>query len=174
MDFREIKEIFNDTFKYIIVIVVVLIIAIYVISLSQVVGDSMEPNYSNGDIMLVSKLHYKFSDVKRNEVISFESEGVRYLIKRVIGLPGETIEYKDNTLYINGVGYQETTTGDYKTKDFDMSDFDHEKIPDNMYLVLGDNREDSYDSREFGLIKKEDIIGKCIFRIWPLSKIGKP
>ena len=105
MDFREIKEFLSDTFKYIIVIILVLILAIYVISLSQVVGNSMSPNYNDGDVVFVSKIHYKISSIQRNDIISFKNEDTRYLIKRVIGLPGEIIEYKDNTLYIDGIGY---------------------------------------------------------------------
>lgn len=174
MDFREIKEFLSDAFKYIIVIIIVLVLAIYIISLSQVVGNSMSPNYNDGDIVFVSKIHYKLGNVKRNDIISFESEDVRYLIKRVIGLPGESIEYKDNTLYINGVGYEELYLDDDTwTDNFSLIDLDYSQIPEDMYLVLGDNREDSYDSRDFGLIKKSDIIGKCIFKIWPLNEMGK-
>ena len=174
MDFREIKEFLSDTFKYIIVIILVLILAIYVISLSQVVGNSMSPNYNDGDVVFVSKIHYKISTIQRNDIISFKKEDTRYLIKRVIGLPGEIIEYKDNTLYIDGVGYDELYLDkSTKTNNFSLNDLGYTKIPDDMYLVLGDNREDSYDSRDFGLIKKSDIIGKCIFQLWPLNKIKK-
>ena len=70
MDFREIKEFLSDTFKYIIVIILVLILAIYVISLSQVVGNSMSPNYNDGDVVFVSKIHYKISTIQRNDIIS--------------------------------------------------------------------------------------------------------
>ena len=174
MDFREIKEFLSDTFKYIIVILLVLILAIYVISLSQVVGNSMSPNYNDGDVVFVSKIHYKISSIQRNDIISFKNEDTRYLIKRVIGLPGEIIEYKDNTLYIDGIGYDELYLDkNIKTNNFSLNDIGYTKIPDDMYLVLGDNREESYDSRDFGLIKKSDIIGKCIFQVWPLNKLKK-
>ncbi len=173
MDFRDIKEFFRDTFKYIIVIIVVLVTALYIATFTQVVGPSMEPNYYDGDVVLLLKAHYKIFEVKRNDIISFESDGVRYLIKRVIGLPGETIEYKNNILYINGTAYQENLYEGIKTKDFKLSQLGYDVIPDDMYLVLGDNRGNSYDSRNFGLITKKQIIGKCIFQIWPLNRIGR-
>lgn len=170
MDWRDIKEFIKDAFKYIVVIICVLIVAIYVVSFVQVVGPSMEPNYTDGEVLIISKFHYKVFDVKRNDIISFESEGVRYLIKRVIGLPGETIEYKNNILYINGVGYEESIVEGLVTNDFKLKDLGYDVIPDGMYLVLGDNRNDSYDSRDFGLITDDQIIGKCLLRFWPLSK----
>ncbi len=174
MDLRDIKEFFNDTFKYIIVIIVVLILALYVISFTQVVGPSMEPTHKDGEVMLLSKMHYTFFDVKRNDVIAMESEEVRMLVKRVIGLPGETIEYKDNVLYIDGEGFEESIVTDLVTEDFKLSDLpgNHEVIPDGMYLVLGDNRSNSYDSRDFGLVAIEDFQGKCIFTIWPFTNFG--
>ncbi|MDD2435794.1 MAG: signal peptidase I, partial [Bacilli bacterium] len=96
----------------------------------------------------------------------------KYLIKRVIGLPGEKIEYKDNILYIDDEAYQEKITDDLITDDFSLQDMGHEVIPEDMYLVFGDNRGDSLDSRSFGLIKKDDIIGKPFVRIWPLNQFN--
>ncbi len=174
LDFRDIQEFLRDSFKYIIVIIIVLVIALYVLSFSQVVGPSMEPTHQDGEVMLLSKMHYTFFDVKRNDVIALESEGVRMLIKRVIGLPGETIEYKDNILYINGEGFEENIVKDLETEDFKLSELvgEYDVIPEDMYLVLGDNRADSYDSRDFGLVPIDDILGKCIFTIWPLTNLG--
>ncbi len=174
MDFRDIQEFFRDSFKYIIVIVIVFVLALYVVSFSQVVGPSMEPTHQDGEVMFLSKMHYTFFEVKRNDVIALESEGVRMLIKRVIGLPGESIEYKDNKLYINGEAFKENIYPDMVTDDFNLSELpgEYETIPEDMYLVLGDNRGDSYDSRNFGLVPIEDIMGKCVFTIWPLSSLG--
>ena len=91
------------------------------------------------------------------------------MVKRVVGLPGEKVEYKDNYVIVDGVTYKEnfidTTT--VKTNDFSIQDLGYEIIPDNKYLVLGDNREDSLDSRSYGLIDKQEIIGKAWIRIWP-------
>ena len=171
MDFREITEFFKDTLKYIIVIVVVLVIVLYVVTLQQVVGPSMQPTLNEGDVLILNKFQYHIFDVKRNDVIALKYDGSKYLIKRVIGLPGESIYYKDNILYINGNPYKENIVEGLVTEDFDLKDIGYDVIPEDMYLVLGDNRGNSLDSRskEVGLIKKEDIIGKVFIRIWPLS-----
>ncbi|MFI3308036.1 MAG: signal peptidase I, partial [Mycoplasmatota bacterium] len=98
MDFRDIKEFFNDAFKYIILIVVVFVVAVYILSFQQVVGNSMEPTFSSGDVVLINKLFPTFFDIDRNDVIVLVEDS-SYLIKRVIGLPGEYIKYEDNKLY---------------------------------------------------------------------------
>lgn len=173
MDWLDIKEFFKDTFKYIIFIVVILFIAIYVVGLQQVVGPSMSPTLNNGDILILDKASYKFFNVKRNDVIALYSSKSKYLIKRVVGMPGEYIEFKNNQLYINNVLVEEEYLSDsVVTNDFSIRELGYETIPEDMYLVLGDNREDSSDSRdpEIGLIKKSDILGKVRLRIWPLNK----
>lgn len=170
MDFRDIKEFFSDAFKYIIVIVVVLIIVLYVVSLQQVVGPSMQPNLNNGDVLILSKIHYRLFDIKRNDVIVLNDEKNKFMIKRVIGLPGETISYKDNILYIDGVAYNEKLYEGITTADFDLKDLEYDKIPEDTYFVLGDNRGNSTDSRILGPISKEDIIGKVMVKIWPLNE----
>ena len=92
------------------------------------------------------------------------------MVKRVIGLPGEHIEYKDNKLYVNGSLVLENNIS-VETKDFKLEDIGYETIPKDMYFVLGDNRTNSNDSREFGLVKKDEIIGKIVMRLYPFSKI---
>lgn len=174
MDWLDIKEFIKDTFKYIIVIVVVLVLAIYVVSLQQVVGPSMSDTLNNNDIVLLDKISYRFTDIKRGDVVSLYYADTKYLIKRVIGLPGEYVEFQDNKLYIDNKYMDEDYVEDVITDDFSLSELGYDEIPEDMYLVLGDNREDSLDSRDasVGLIPKEDIIGKVRIRIWPLNKIG--
>ena len=173
MDLREFREFVIDTSKLILTVVVVLVIVIYVASLQQIVGPSMSPTFNNKDIAILNKLHYRFFKVKRFDIVSVEYESTKYLIKRVIGMPGDVIEYKDNILYINGnVVKEKYLLKDVYTDDFSLVDLGYDKIPEDMYLVLGDNRENSMDSREFGLIKKKDIIGKVNLRIWPINKIN--
>ncbi len=169
MDFRDVKEFIKDFIKIAILVVIIFCVYMFVISMQQVVGSSMNNTLNNGDMVLLFKAKYKFSDVKRFDVVSFNYEDTKYLIKRVIGLPGEHIEYKDNKLYINGNYVEEER--DFETDDFKLEDLGYDVIPDDMYFVLGDNRENSLDSREIGLIKKEDIIGKVIVRLWPISGI---
>lgn len=168
MDFREVVEFIKDALKYIVVGICVFLLFIFVIGLQQVVGPSMSPTLKEGSVVVVNKLNKK---PKRAQVIVV-SQSEKYMVKRVIGLPGEYIEYRDNTLYVNGEKYEETyLNDDVVTEDFSLKDLNHTIIPDGMYLVLGDNRMDSTDSRDYGLIKKDQIIGKVIISIWPLNKI---
>lgn len=172
MDFRDVKEFIKDSLKYVITLFVVIIMVVYVVSLQQIIGPSMEPKYYSEDVVIVDKLLYKFVDIKRNDIISFSNNESKYLIKRIIGLPGEKIEYKDNYLYIDDVKYKETVINeDVVTNDFTLKEISgYDVIPNDMYLVLGDNRGDSKDSRQFGLISKDDIIGRIIIRVWPLKR----
>ena len=175
MDWLEIKEFFKDTIKYIILIIFVLVLALYVVSLQQVVGPSMSPNFNSNDVVILDKISYRFKNVKRGDVVSVYYADTKYLIKRVIGLPGEHIEYKDNILYINGESYEEDyLNSDIVTEDFNINSLGYDTIPEGYYLVLGDNRGDSLDSRDskVGLIPEENIIGQVRIRIWPLNKIG--
>ena len=169
MDLRDIKEFVKDSIKIIILIVVVFAIYMWVIGLQQIVGNSMNNTLENEDMILLYKLGYKISDIKRFDVVSFYYDETKYLIKRVIGLPGEHIAYKDNKLYVNGEYVEENR--DFVTEDFDLKELGYDVIPDDYYFVLGDNRENSLDSREIGLVKKEDIIGEAIARVWPITDI---
>ena len=174
MDWLEIKEFIKDTLKYIILIIVVLVIALYVVSLQQVVGPSMSPTFESGDVLILDKITKRFSDVNRGDIVSVNYADTKYLIKRVVGMPGETIEFKNNTLYINNEPYKENyLPKGAVTDDFSINSLGYNIIPEDMYLVLGDNRSNSQDSRDpkVGLIKKEDIIGFVRFQIWPLNKI---
>lgn len=171
MDWLEIKEFVKDTAKIILFIIIALLLIQYVFSVTKVVGDSMNPTLKNDDILFLNKLKYRLGKVERGDIISLKYADTKYLIKRVIGLPGETIEIKNSTLYINNQKTEESYIDDTLVyKDFYLKDLGYEKIPEDMYLVLGDNRLNSLDSREIGLIKKEDIIGKVAIRFWPLNK----
>jgi len=171
MDWLDIKEFLKDAFKYILFIVFVLFIAIYVIGLQQIVGSSMNPTLNNNDVIILDKLTPKFVNLKRGDIISFYYDETKFLIKRVIGLPGEYIEIINNEIYINNEIIKDYVKN-FNIKDFKLEDLGYDKIPEDMYFVLGDNRENSLDSRDsrVGLIKKEDIIGKKLVRIWPLFK----
>jgi signal peptidase I len=161
----EIIEFIKDMIKYIIIIAVIVLIRIYILTTTEVIGPSMEPNLYDNNILLVDQVTQKFDEYKRFDVIVF-IKSPSYLIKRVIGLPGETIQYIDNKLYVNNKEVKETFNINGRTKDFGPV-----IVPKNKYYVLGDNRIDSTDSRVFGAIDKDKIIGKPFFRIWPLNKL---
>ena len=173
MDWLSIKEFIKDTLKYIIFIIIVIVLALYVVGLQQVVGPSMQPTLNNKDVVILDKLSYRFKDIKRGDIVALYYADTKFLIKRVVGLPGEAISFKNNKLYINEKAYSENyLEEDIINEDFDLNTLGYSKIPDNMYLVLGDNRSNSLDSRskEVGLIKKENIIGKVRLRLWPINK----
>lgn len=175
LDLREIKEFIKDIAGLVITVVAVLFVIVYIASVQQVVGPSMNPTLQEGDILVLNKLYYRIFDVKRFEIVAIKTDTSKYLVKRIIGLPGEQIEYKDNVLYIDGKGYKEKFLDDSViTENFSLLDLGYEKIPEDMYLVLGDNRTNSQDSRDprIGLVKKEDILGKNGIRIWPIKDLG--
>ena len=130
----------------------------------------MVPTLKDGQILLLNKFDYKINDIERYDIIVIKV-GNGEIIKRVIGLPGENIEYRDNTLYING--HEEETIYNFDTEDFTLTDIcECDKIPQNKYLVLGDNREISSDSRgPIGLIDMEDIEGSTQISIWPIKTV---
>lgn len=125
----------------------------------------MSPTIKEGSVFVVNKLVYNLRDIKRNEIIVLKHDE-KYMIKRVVGLPNEHIEYKDNKLFINGKQYTETfLKKGIKTEDYDI------KLKNNEYFVLGDNRENSKDGNDFGAITKKDIVGKAWIIVWPLNRI---
>ena len=120
----------------------------------------MEPNLYDGNILLVEQITSRFGDYKRFDVIVFE-HSPSYLVKRVIGLPGETIEYRDNKLYVDNKEIESHFNINGNTNNFGPI-----TIPEDKYYVLGDNRIDSIDSRDFGPVKKDKIVGRPFFCIW--------
>lgn len=174
MDIRDVVEFLKDTVKYIIVIILVIFIVMYVVTIQQVLGPSMKNTLNQDDLVLLNKIAYRFGNIKRFDILSFNYSDTKYLVKRVIGLPGEKVEYKNNILYINDQEIKESfLSKEIVTEDFSITDLGYETIPKNMYLMIGDNRENSLDSRDpkVGLINKKDVIGKVTIRFWPLNKI---
>ena len=165
MDFRELNEFLKDTFKYLLVIVGVFLVVMFVVTFQQVMGPSMEPTFYEGDVLLLDKLSYRFFKASRNDIVVIEEDS-KNMIKRIIGLPGETISYKDNILYIDGESYKETTI------DVETADFGPVTLGSDEYFVMGDNRINSMDSRDFGPVEKKHIVGRVAIRIWPFNKFG--
>jgi signal peptidase I len=153
-----------DILEYVIIIALVIIIRTFVVTPALVNGASMEPSLYNNEVLILNKLKSNIKDFNRFDIIVFKYNGEN-LIKRVIAFPGEKIEYKNNKLYIND---EEIITKENfeKTEDFSF------EVPENSVFVLGDNRDDSKDSRYFGSVNEENIIGKISFRLFPVSKFG--
>jgi signal peptidase I len=139
-------------------------------------SESMVPTLQKGDRVLVNKLSYRLHDVHRGDVVVFErppgeptDPEIKDLIKRVIGLPGETISGDESGhVLINGKRLNEP----YLPKGMTTAKFDEYKIPPNHYWVMGDNRANSKDSRYFQAIDDDLIVGRAFVRVWPISSIG--
>lgn len=156
-------EFLKDIFKYLIVIGVIILIRVYCLTTAEVIGDSMVPNLDAGNIVLVETITPKFNKYERFNLVVVKYSSPSYLIKRIIGFPNDTIKYEDNKLYVNGELVEEKFEIEGNTEDFEIT------VPKDKYYVMGDNRGISKDSREFGPISENDIIGKPIIRIWPLK-----
>ena len=153
----------KEVIPYILIILTVVLIRTYIVTPVRVNGDSMNDTFKNGDILLLNKMSNSY---ERMDIVVFTYNGER-LIKRIIGLPGEKVKIENNKLYIN-----DEEIKDYR-ENIEMLNYELEEvIEDNHYFLLGDNRNNSIDSRKLGTINIENISGKVIFSIIPFKKIG--
>ena len=164
------NKLLKEIIPYIIIAVIVILIRTYIVTPVVVVGTSMAPTLNDGQILLLNKFDYSFNEIDRYDIVVIEADNGE-IIKRIMGLPGEYIEYKDNYLYINNEKIE--TKYNFKTDDFKLEDIcECTKIPEDKYLVLGDNRGNSLDSRgPIGLVDKKYIKGSTNISIWPIKKI---
>ena len=157
------KKIIWELIPYILIIIIIIIIRTYIITPVRVDGSSMRQTLEDGNILLL----YKMAKINRYDIVVLDEEyDNEIIIKRIIGLPGETVEIKNNKIYIN----------DKKIEDEyaygDTGDYEKITLADDEYFILGDNRLISKDSRYFGPIKESDLMGKVVLRIWPLNAFG--
>jgi signal peptidase I len=163
--------------------VVILVIAVlasflvrlYAVQTFYIPSGSMEPTLHLGDRILVDKLSVRFGTINTGDIIVFKAppaehcgDSVSDLVKRVIGVPGDHLSSKGNTIYINGKALDETWTHIEPLG----TPIGNVTVPPNSYFVMGDNHSNSCDSRYWGFVPRKDLIGKVFFRIWPLSRFG--
>lgn len=144
-------------------------------------GESMMPTLEEGNKLVVNKIGYTIGEIDRFDVIVFHANEKEDYVKRVIGLPGDHIAYINDQLYINGKVQVEPYLDKYRntvpygqplTGDFDIAElWEEEKVPEGMLFVLGDNRQQSWDSRHFGFVPIERVVGEVDLRYWPLSEL---
>ena len=158
----KVKAFIKELIPYVIILIVVVIIRSYIVTPVKVSGESMSPTLKGKEVMILNKLDKKYD---RYDIVVVKSEDGD-IIKRVYGLPGETISCEGNTIYINGRKIEDEY-GSGKTMDFKKVE-----LADDEYFVLGDNRMNSKDSRIFGPFKKSEIKGTTKLVIFPFNKIG--
>ncbi|MEX0616562.1 MAG: signal peptidase I [Candidatus Woykebacteria bacterium] len=173
---------FVDIIETIVVAAAIFVVVyLFLLQPHQVRGASMEPNLHDGQYILTDKITYRFRDPKRGEIIVFKApvdENFDY-IKRIIGLPGETVQIKEGKIVIKnsenpgGISLDESYPSTQNNNPGSLLENGKElKIDEGNFFVLGDNRNQSFDSREWGLLPRKNIIGKAWFRYWPAAKIS--
>lgn len=149
---------------YVLILVGVILIKMFVVTTIFVHGPSMYPTLHDKDIMIMDELFYKIGGLNRYDIVVVKNKDSK-IIKRVIALPGETIKYEGNMMYING----NLTVDEYrnsKIEDFEVT------LGSDEYFVMGDNRSVSLDSRSIGPVKSKNILGRAGFTIYPFNRIG--
>jgi signal peptidase I len=151
--------------------IIAFILKTYVFQIALVNQISMEPTLHEGQILVIAKVNYLFSNPARGDIVVLKDElENKYLIKRTIGLPGEVIDIRNDKVYID----EKELEPDYTAAPTQNNGFVKSRVPEGKYFVMGDNRPHSRDSRSdtVGFVNRGNIVGRAVFRVWPLSKIG--
>ena len=160
------NKFWKEAKDYILIIIAVLIIRTFIVTPAIVDGASMDYTLEDGQLVFINKFVYNVKDVERFDIVVLNNEEDNdRIIKRIIGLPNEKIEYNNNQLYVNGKLVEQNYEVE-QTEDFTVV------TKENEYFVLGDNRNVSKDSRMLGNFNKKDIVGRVNFRILPFKKFG--
>ena len=172
------KEIIKELAGWLLYIVLIIAFTWFVVTFvgqrTEVSGSSMETTLSDKNQLIVDKMTYRFRDPKRYDIVVFpyQYQDNTYYIKRIIGLPGETVQILSGMVYIDGMRLDEH----YGNEIMENPGIAEEPLTlgEDEYFVLGDNRNNSSDSRasDVGLIHRKDLIGRAWIRVWPLSQIG--
>lgn len=174
---KKILRFFLDTLQTFVIALTIFIILYQVAGRPHVVnGSSMEPNFEDGELILTEKVSYYFKPPQRGDVVVFRyplNTDLDY-IKRIIGLPGDVIRLDGRGIYVNSKRLNEEylATGTYTTGHSTIPEGQNYLVTEGQYVVMGDNRERSSDSREWGTVASKNIIGRAFFRYWPFPKLG--
>lgn len=173
MNIKKMIEFMKTSCYLLVVIVLTFLFIKYVCQRTDVIGSSMSPTLEDGDCLIVDKISYKFREPERYDIIIFpyRDDSNRFYVKRIIGVPGDTIFIQDGKTYIN----QEELSEPYLTELIDDAGIAATPITlgEDEYFVMGDNRNNSYDSRtaELGIVSREEITGKICLIMWPFDRI---
>ncbi len=174
---KVLKELLSTALYLLVVLGLTYLLIHYVGQRTVVDGSSMENTLQDGDSLWVNKWRYRFNDPERFDIVVFPPQynTGTYYIKRIIGLPGETVQIDlQGNIYINGEILMESYGREIIDTDHSGRALGEIVLGDDEYFVLGDNRNNSVDSRyeQVGNVKRDTLIGKAVFRFWPLSKLG--
>ena len=151
-------------------------IYLFVAQPHKVSGSSMYPNFHDGDYIITNKISYRFNPPERGDIVVFKNpkDQSQDFIKRIVGVPGDKVKVEKGLVFLNGKVLKEPYISSEITTEGGafLADGNEVTVPSDHYLVLGDNRNRSSDSREWGYITKEEIIGKVILRYWPQDVVG--
>lgn len=166
------KEIRSDVLMVVIALAIGLILSKYVIANAQVPSSSMETTVMAGDRIFINRLSYVFGEPQRGDIVTFiyPDDGETLYLKRVMGLPGETIQGKGGVIYIDGNPLEKDFT-----QEISYDDFGPYTVPEDCFFMMGDNRNDSWDSRywKHTFVEKEDIVGKAVVSYFPHPRVLK-
>ncbi|MGE7605078.1 signal peptidase I [Peribacillus frigoritolerans] len=175
------KEVFSWIKAILIAVILAFLIRTYIFAPIVVDGESMMPTLQDHERIVLTKFGTSIDNIDRFDIVVFHATVDKDYIKRVIGLPGDHIEYKDDTLYINGKAYKEPYLDKYKnqmasgvplTESFKLEDITGSMtVPEDQLFLMGDNRQNSLDSREIGTISVDEIVGKANLVYWPINEI---
>ncbi|MCG1010067.1 signal peptidase I [Salinicoccus sp. ID82-1] len=171
------KEIGEWLVAIIVAVVLIIVIRSFLFVSYTVDGLSMDPTFEDEDRVVVNKFMQHFSEYETGDVVVFHSEAGPAYVKRIIGTPGDTVTMEDKQVYVNGEPLEEdyvVHTEDTYLDNFTLPELgvDGETLPEDKYLVLGDNRPVSRDSRDFGTVDESQIVGEVQLRFWPLNRIA--
>jgi signal peptidase I len=164
----ELKSWFRDI---LFAFVTAIFIVIFVVQPVKVEGTSMQPHLVDQERIFVNRFIYRFAKIDRGDVVVFwfPKDPNKSFIKRVLALPGDEVEIRNGAVYVNGAKQDEP----YLTREFqDHDSYPKTVVPEDHYFVLGDHRNSSNDSRNWGWVPRENIYGKAVFRYWPVSRVG--
>ena len=166
------KEIRSDVLMVVIALAIGLILSKYVIANAQVPSSSMETTVMAGDRIFINRLSYVFGEPQRGDIVTFiyPDDGETLYLKRVMGLPGETIQGKGGVIYIDGNPLEKDFT-----QEISYDDFGPYTVPEDCFFMMGDNRNDSWDSRywKHTFEEKEDIVGQAVVSYFPHPRVLK-
>jgi signal peptidase I len=187
---KKIKETIKKYLPFVLELIKIAVIAFVIVAPIRyfifqpfiVSGASMVPNFSSGDYLIIDEISYRFSEPQRGDVIVFNASFIKgysgqRFIKRIIGLPGETVDIKNGKVSIIENGKAKVLDENYLPENIKTYGDVKDTLKTDEYFVLGDNRDYSYDSRMWGVVAKKDIIGKALIRVLPItnfSEVSRP